>query len=256
MRTHKKLTLMFLIMLTIVAATAFADHHQPQQDPNLSTKEEATSIQEGVMTERQKQHSKLYERSGRRDLRNYGESINVVISPPFGEADNEKTPSTTNELLQWITCDADAVVVGTVSSKTSQLTEDGTFVFTDYDMQVEEAVKNNTRTPIQQGRNIVITRPGGAVKLNGKIIRVMDKSLQPLEIGKRYLLFLRQISSTGAYRAVNKESSFELNQNQVRRLTEKQLPYSFTYANDAASLLVQIRTIENLCIDQSNGGAK
>ena len=250
------LILIFGAVLALGVHSSSKNTRQPQQNPGKSTQEEATPIQEGVMTEQQKQHSKLYERSGRRNLRNYGKSITVVITLPFVEADNEKPPSTIDKLLQSITCDADVVVVGTVTSKTSQLTEDGSFVFTDYEVQIQETVKNKLSAPIQPSLSITVTRPGGAVNLNGKILTVTDKSFQPLEVGKVYLLFLQKVSSTGAYRTVNNEGSFELNQNHVRRLTEKPLPYAFTYANDAASLVEQIRTIENLCINQSNGGSK
>jgi len=256
MRNFKK-ALLFLMAVTISVATVFAAMRgQSRKGTTSNKKEDATPIQEGVMTERQKQHSKLYQRSGGRNLRNIGKSLVIVIPPPFIEPDDEKTPPTIEELLQRITCNADAVVVGTVTNKTSQLTEDGSFVFTDYDMQVEEIIKNTAQTSIQPSDNIVITRSGGAVQFNGKVIRAIDKSSQPLETGSRYLLSLQRIASSDDYRTLNTESSFELDQNHVRRLTTKHLPYPFPYESDANSFLAHIRARANLCDSKSKGGEK
>ena len=53
------------------------------------------------------------------------------------------TPPTFSERITNLSCDADAIVVGEVTSKSSQLTEDQDFIFTDYELKVEEVIKNN-----------------------------------------------------------------------------------------------------------------
>lgn len=237
--------------MTTIAALRGQD-----QKWNTNKKDNATVVQEGVMTERQKQHSKLYERSGRRNLRNIRKSLDIVIPPPFIEPDNEKMPSTIEEFLQQVTCNADSVIIGSVTGKTSQFTEDGSFVFTDYDIQVEEVVKDNPSAPIQPGGSIVITRPGGAIDFNGHIIKVTDKSFQPLKVKSNYLLFLQQIPPSGAYHAVNSESSFQLDQSRVHRLSTRQLPYHFIYENNATSFLGQVHAIKRICGSRLNKGAR
>lgn len=255
MRNYKNglLVIMVMAVVLIAAMTALRGQSQRQSQEDLKKKDDATPIKEGVLTERQKQHGKLFERPGGTNLRKTGKSLNIIATVPFMEPDSEKTPASTEELLLHLTCNADAIVIGTATGKSSQLTEDGSFVFTDYDVQVEEVVRDSASGGVKGGDSIVITRPGGAVEFSGKTIRVKDKSFKPLEVGGRFLLFLRRISSSGAYRAVNSEGSFELEQNRVRRLTAKQLPYPFIYEDDATSLLARVRAAGSLCDSQAKG---
>lgn len=51
-------------------------------------------------------------------------------------------------------------VVGEVKSKSSQLTEDQDFIFTDYEIQVEEVIKNNTSDSIAPNTEITVSNPG------------------------------------------------------------------------------------------------
>jgi hypothetical protein len=235
------LTLSALIFVIALVFSIAAFSGQNQQKNN---NKEATPLRE--MTATQREHSKLYRHPSRRDLRKTKESVQVVFTTPFIEPDDEKTPPTIEELLQQITCRADAIVIGTIENKTSQFTEDGGFVFTDHDLRVQEIVKNKAPIPVRPNETIVISRPGGSVIFDGKIVSVIDKSFEALVIGNTYLLFLRQIS-TGAYQAVNTESSFELKKNQVRRLTASNLPYKFPYDNDAISFLTDVRTSIDRC---------
>lgn len=253
MRTRTK-RLLFLVAIIISLAVAMIALRGQNQPTTSSKKEDPTPLQE--MTERQRQHSKLYRRASRKDLRKTKESVQVVFTTPFIEPDDEKTPPTIEELLQRTTCAAEAIVIGIVENKTSQFTEDGGFVFTDYDVRVQEVLKNNARMPVQQNGTLILTRPGGAVTFDGKTVNIIDKSFEPLVSGNSYLLFLRQISSTGGYQAVDSDSSYQLEQNKVRRLTARQLPYSFPYDNDAVSFVAQVRTIANLCHGRSKGNGE
>lgn len=163
--------------------------------------DDVTTIQEGVMTEKQRIHSKLYK--GYRfpkPIRERGgkpEQFKVVIK-------SEPVPRTT----QSLSCDADAIVIGVVQSKASQLTEDRDFVFTDYEIRVEDVWKNSAQTPVEQGALFTLTRPGGAVRMNGKVFTALDESFSALKPGRHYVLFLRYIPETGSYRALNSASTF------------------------------------------------
>jgi hypothetical protein len=189
---------------------------QNQQQP-----EEPTPVQEGVMTKRQREHSKLY-RQEKRDMRLSDEvaatgDVKVIIT---SATQLTKDDPTLQQVLRNYACASDAVVVGTVKDKTSQLTEDGTFVFTDYDLTVEDVLKDNVEAHIQPGTDIVVTRPGGKVLLNGHTATVLDRSHLPLEKGDRYLFFLRFVKTTGAYSAIGKEDAFRLDDDKVAVLRE------------------------------------
>ena len=96
-------------------------------------------------------------------------------------------------------CNADAVVTGTINSKSAQLTEEENFIFTDYQFSVEEVLKNNALAPIEVGSAITSTRDGGAVKLNNRTLRAKREDFDPPMVGQRYLVFLKFIRETDAY---------------------------------------------------------
>jgi hypothetical protein len=249
MRIHKQPRLVFFLILSMMAATVVADHQKSQQAPSATTKEEATPIQEGVLTEKQKEHSKLYKQNyhSRRRLRDYPNGIEKSYPPPWDGDLKGSAPKSTEELLKTSACAADAVVVGSVSSKSSQFTQDGYSIFTDYEMIVEEIIKDNASAHIQQNSNISITRHGGVVEFNRKIFRVSDQSFEPFEIGGKYLLFLKFVPATGAYQALNSESSFGLKQNKVKKLPKYLTPYPFNYENDAVAFAARVRAAASNC---------
>lgn len=255
-----KKTFLFFIAATLCMATMAVLRGQSQQDMISNKNEEMTLVQEGVMTGSQREHSKLYDNRvrGRKKLGDIKQSVNIIIPVPWFEPAEENTPTATSieDILQAEACRADVVVLGVVKSKASQITEDGYAIFTDYEVDVEEVLKGSSDTKVQPNGKIVVTRPGGAVKLNGNVIRMIDKSFQPLETGERYLLFLRFIPSTGAYQWVSEESSFEIKTNKVSRQTERRLPFIFTYEDKPAAFIDQIRAVVSKCGNEQTGGDK
>lgn len=216
MRTHKQ-TIGFLIflMVAIFALTVVPGIANQSQGTSASAKpDEATSIQEGRMTDSQREHSKLYKGFGTgKKLKDVAVEIRCGVKVkrntplPVGEPG---PASTFSEFLRGLACNADAVVVGVVKDKASQLTEDGDFVFTDYQLGVEEVLKDNASAHLMPNISITLTQPGGRVRLGGYIIEAEDASFRSLIIGGRYTLFLKFIPSTGAYASLNSVSSYEL----------------------------------------------
>ena len=128
-----------------------------------------------------------------------------------------------------------------VKSKSSQLTENGEFVFTDYEVMVEDVLKDNPAAPIQPNANITITRPGGTVQLNGHNITALDEAFKPLNVEGHYLLFLRFIPATGAYKAVSSAGTYELKENKIIKLTEEPLPLGLETGHDAGAFITGVR---------------
>ena len=91
-------------------------------------------------------------------------------------------------------------------------------VFTDYELKVEEVIKNNASDPITPKTEITVTGPGGKIQLNNRIVEALDLSLPPLIVGERYLLFLKSTSIAGGYKAVNNESRFHLTKDGVETI--------------------------------------
>jgi hypothetical protein len=171
------------------------------------------SAQEQV-TEMQEAHSHLFPeyKSGRniREEASRGSGDLVVIKPVRatamgGGGVNVRSPSG-NAYLDYLSPRADAVVIGTLKNKSSQLTDDGEFLFSDYVMVVNFVAKPAAIAPNSE---ITVTRAGGEILLNGRTVRAIDPFFKPFQLGQSYILFLKLIPETGAYMA-HAEGTFRI----------------------------------------------
>lgn len=209
--------------------------------------DDATPIKEGVMTAKQKHHSKIFKKY--EDVTGGKKLPDLIAQRRLISVEREVgdmiVPSSFNpqQFFQNLSCKADAVVVGTVTSKSSQLTDDQTFIFTDYELTVEDVLKNNAAAPLNPS-SITVTRTGGAVNLNGHIGLAVDHSQKPLVLNERYLLFLKFIPETGAYRAFNNwgDDSFMLRGGKVIQVSESPLPFGPHRIVDTTSFFTEVRT--------------
>ena len=213
----------FVIVVTSVVAISLtgvlASLHPLGQKPSVQT-EVATPVQEGVLSAQQKEHSKLYDRykgDGSKlseRVKGKNELILNLLPPlpvlsPTGRQSSEVT-----ELAE----SADAVVIASVVSKSSQITTAGTFIFTDYELRIEESLTGDS-DKLKPQASITVTRPGGKVLLNGQVIAFNVETFRPLMPGHRYLLFLKLLPLTGTYQAVNQNSSFDISGSKVESLS-------------------------------------
>lgn len=252
MRSHKKSILTSLLVLSIAMVSAMATLRSQNQNINNQAStpkdnDEATLIQEGVVTEKQREHSKLYSRSGEKRLLDLAAERKGDVwvgqdSPPL--LIESKQPSV-QESLQVLGCKADVVIVGAVKSKASQLSEDGTDIFTDYEITVGDILKNNAIAPIQPSSVIIATRSGGAVKLNGHVLRAVDYSSELLRIGGRYILFLRAVPATGAYTSIYYagDGSFQISGDKVVQVSRDLLPLGPSKSVDTATFMNEVSAV-------------
>jgi hypothetical protein len=211
---------------------------------NSSQKDKPTPVQIGVMSERQREHSKLYKKynSGRKIpeliTKEKGVEVEVYRLLPLGADQYDAPFSTPAGEVNRITCSADVVVVGVVKNKASQLTEDQSFLFTDYGFEVQEVLKGTVS--LDPNNEITVTRPGGEIVVDSKTVRALDESFQPMTVGSKYVLFLRIIPQTGSYQAIESGESFELNGNKIRDLKRGSLNKLLVEYNPSA-LIQEIR---------------
>ena len=170
--------------------------------------EEATAVQPGALTERQKIHSRLFagHRTGRKltelAATGTGDIVVTSLTPKPFIVGTPQCPRYPRPQLRNISQDADAVVVGTLAAKKySQLTEGGDFIFSDYELKVDEVLKNNAAAPVAPGASVTVARPGGAVLLNGRVVHGLAGNFRPFAAGGRYLLFLKYVPGTNSYQA-------------------------------------------------------
>lgn len=247
----RKTILVLLAVVSLIAvSTAIATLRVKGQKTSLSKKEAATPVQDGVISEKQKQHRHLYKEykgAGKlqdlvdRETNNSHDGLTVALITGPPELSPQGMTATPAKVLDKLAAGADAIVVGVVKNKASQLTENGTFIFTDYGLLVEEVLKDNQAARVAPQTTLTITRPGGKVALNGRVVTAVDRSFKRLAVGGRYLLFLRYVPATGAYQAINDKGSFEIDNNKVAALTE--MPDSlFNDEMDASSFINGVRT--------------
>jgi hypothetical protein len=103
-----------------------------------------------------------------------------------------------NELAN-LACGSDLVVVGRTGAGVSHITADQGYVYTDWSFTVENVLKDNSKAPVRVGSQIVVTRPGGSLAVNGRKVSANPHEFRNFNQGEQLLLYLRFIPQTGAY---------------------------------------------------------
>lgn len=83
-----------------------------------------------------------------------------------------------------------AVIIGTVTKAQAHLSSDKSYVYSEFDVLVEEVMKDDSQSPIATGKIIAAERPGGRVKVPSGRTHEYKTTLNPLGVGCRYALFL------------------------------------------------------------------
>ena len=191
---------------------------------------DATPIEVGRYTEAQRVHSRLFvgypcapgwtvlkEADG---VRGKDDMVGLVAGPGAMLRERVETPE---EVIGQLTDASDAIVLGVVTGKASQVTADGSFLFTDYRLSVRDVIKTSVGAASASiGSIITVTHPGGKVLVNGVIIKATDRDSLPLPSnGHEMLLFLKFVPETGAYKLTEYRGVFELEGKEVHPLTDQ-----------------------------------
>jgi len=244
----RKLLLLVISILVVCLFSNVVPLHSQQQKPDKYN-EVATPVIEDELTPQQREHSKLYPKEGEKKIRDVlikqSEYVSFTIS--CFAFSLEPLPPLEVELTEK----ADAVVIVTFVNKSSQITTNGTNIFTDYELLIEEAIKDGRAGTLKPETTITVTSPGGKVLLFGKIARISLSAFKPLEPGRRYLLFLSYLPSTGAYQTVDANSSFDITDTRVENLNEG---ISRGFERDLAPFITSVR--QAVASDQKKGGAQ
>ena len=218
----RKLLLLVTSILVVCLASGFVSLNSQQQIP-ASQDTVATPVEDGVLTDKQKEHSKLYK--GYEDSFVHREKIrDELIRTQAGISSHRVTCPVLSlkplpDLITEQAEKSDAVVTATFVSKASQITTNGTYIFTDYELSVQDVFKD-TRSALKPETIITVTRPGGKILLFGQTANFSDSLFKPLHPGRRYLLFLSYLPNTGAYQAVDGDSSYDITDTRVESLNE------------------------------------
>jgi hypothetical protein len=223
-----------LALLLVVGVGASRLRRQSAEEAAFQNElPDATPVQVGVLTERQRIHSKLFTHykvtsAGQRSVTDLvaglpsGKIAWTTLLPGLGP---ELEPESPEKYFGDLAKSSDVVIRGRVKGKVSQITEDGAFLFTDYKISVSQIVRDNPVAPLYIGGDVIVTWPGGKVLLRGVIVKAVDQNFGLPSVNSRDLvLFLRYIPETGAYRAAAPNGAFDLEGSSVRPLTNAALP--------------------------------
>ena len=252
----KVITVALLLVAAGFASTQLRriySQNQPASSRKPQQPEVPTPIEEGAMTERQAKHSKLFHGYSKDVTR--GRSLHEMVlekgdvklmrgvgDPILPDAFELQ------EYLQKLSCTADAIMIGEVNQKSSNVVEDGSFTFTEYQVVVTDVLKTNSTAQMAATTEITIVRVGGSVRLLNHVVQAIDESQKPLSVGNRYLFFLKFIPSTGAYRSVGSpvaDDTFILDGNQIAQVSEQVLPLGVNRSADAIAFLNNVRAATN-----------
>jgi len=235
-----------LALMVVVGVGASQQKQKSVEEAEFQAElEGATPVQVGVLTERQRMHSKLFT-----DFRQ-GENISDLVARYGGQrivfriSIDVNTPRLSPEseplenFLRKLEQQSDAVIVGSVTDKVSQITEDGRFIFTDYDVTVKEVLKGEASLELSAGTIINVTCPGGKVLVGKAIVKTSGNSMASLPLNNsEVLLFVKALLQKGDFRLARYDASFELGDASVTALAGV-LPG--TYPIDKPSFLKMVR---------------
>jgi hypothetical protein len=251
------------LALLIVAGVGASRLHQKDAGQEKSRAEvaeyqaeigDATPVRLGVLTPKQRFHSKLHNGSagdiagttisqlmaayrGQRIV--LGRSIDGRMSFPSGD------PEAPEDYFGRFAQESDAIIRGRAVSKISQITEDDSFLFTDYDVVVSEVFKNNAIIPLNSGTSITVTCAGGKIVIDDVVMKAGGNGEASLPVNAQdVLLFLKFIPETGSYRLTRYNGGFELNGKSVRPLAGI-FPITPSIFNNERSFLKTVKAVSN-----------
>ena len=110
------------------------------------------------------------------------------------------------KLYQNLACQADVFAIGHTSLSARHLSAWGT-VYTDYIFAIDNLLKDNQGSSIRAKPGIIVTRPGGSLMVNNDPVIFDFQGFPELQSGNTYLQFLKYISESSAYQALDSYST-------------------------------------------------
>jgi hypothetical protein len=170
------------------------------QESTLPKQVDRTTALLARMTPMQRAHSKLFDRykSGTRLL---DKGVSISDTGHRGFQDPDAPQPTWESSVTDVACASDIVFGATVMHAVSNPIDDGTFIFTDYTVRIEDVIYRK-RTSNNSGENVVVTRPGGEIAIGaGAPVSATTAEFPLLVVGQRYVFFVKRVVSTGAFQS-------------------------------------------------------
>lgn len=187
--------------------------------PDVPGAASATRVVGGELSEEQRFHSKYFENykslNGDHTLVEMLslaeiEHLRLLIPKPNIEFSGQSDSTDAKAVYREMGSNSNLVMRGTVIGKASQITADGGFIFTDYQVQVKSVLKAPVEFDVTRGDMVTVVRPGGAVLLDGHFLEAIDQSAENLALNLDYVFFLRFIPETGGFIESDNRGAFAI----------------------------------------------
>lgn len=218
MRSHKKITFTILATLAVVFATSFTALRSLGQDKAKAKKKVAMVLRAqdqitSTITAQElggadqipvadydspepsnpEKRAKRQARSKRYDKQGW------VKEPPPTTGDAGRLDSWMHRIPAFPVSISDAIVIGEVTEAQAYLSNDKTGVYTEFNVQIGEVLKNDGST-LTPGGMLAAQREGGRVQFpSGRIQRYKTHFQGTPRVGSRYVLFLRRNDDGQSY---------------------------------------------------------
>lgn len=249
MRGHKRTILLFFVMLTVVAITSLAtsrgqDHNQSSRDEQQKIDKKEFESQFPIAHYATPEPADPEKRAKRQAK---GKKYNVAPVPV------DEHSVTIFSTLDWDTglpslpvTKSHAIVIGSVIDAQAYLSDDKTGVYSEFTIEIDEILKNDSRTPLIPGSSIVAERSGGRVRFpSGHITLSHTRGQGMPRVGRRYVLFLTHDFPLVGFQEQDFYilTGYELKAGRVGLLDNpSQHPITEQNGKDEASFLNQLRT--------------
>lgn len=150
----------------------------------------------------------------------YGNQVHINCPPAIVDEIQIMGPSPYTNLLSnltGLTRGSDLAIVGKVGKARPHEYADQSFLYTDWEVTVEQILKNNTKAPVESGQMITVTRPGGILRVDGRLVVANCANFITFGTGHEYLLYLKYLPKTGAYSIGNGLAAFEFMDDKTTR---------------------------------------
>ena len=146
-----------------------------------------------------------------------------------------------NLYLQRMVRENDIAVIGTVTQQISTFNTNKTKIVTDTLVRIEEVLYAPQGIHLKPGDNLVATRLGGRIQIDGHEVQVEVSGFTPFVSGNEYLLFLKSNKGTGSYN-VRPDGSFLIGGRDIRPLLVTGIQHPATpFLQDAQTFAEMIR---------------
>ncbi|HKP48300.1 MAG TPA: hypothetical protein VJT50_16985 [Pyrinomonadaceae bacterium] len=110
-----------------------------------------------------------------------------------------------------------AVIIGEITSAKAYLSEDGTGIYSEFSIQVDEILKNDLLNPVTSAVPLIAEREGGRVRFtSGKIVTSRVNHQDMPRPGRRYVFFLtRTLLNGSALDGMHLLTAYELREGHV-----------------------------------------